>query len=364
MKTKKYHILAKLFLCIFLTHCGNSGTASEQELATISPSKPSLSTWMTDHQTELAKKALNAIVIPGSHDAATFGVTDRSETCPAFNDDATKFIATERSILGNNRFSALWAVTQPEDLITQLAAGIRYFDFRMCKSSGGSLRIEHTLLGSLAIPSLRALAAFATSHPKEIIIISLTLAGAETAQEKLELYHSQIQPIFQNRIASKDLRPTSLVEEFWNQNKNVVIILGLDSNVVQSKAQTGWSSNLLDSRWAGLTGSGPERVSTQRAYEILNYIAREAENPSRHAKLHSSGATLSFDLRDGVAFLQDVLSGKLNITSDVLELSDQINTPLIQNLKGFWLSGKLNIVSYDNATHPGVSEAIIQRNFR
>lgn len=107
----------------------------------ISNSNLSGKTWMTDIASYIGDFKLNELVIPGTHDSGTYGVSATSTIAP--NQDIPEWVnavyALGLSGLLVMEVIAKWAKTQGYTIAQQLDHGIRYFDLRVVRSGGGGL---------------------------------------------------------------------------------------------------------------------------------------------------------------------------------------------------------------------------------
>lgn len=116
---------------------------------------------------------LTAVTMPGSHDAATYGVTtgqNYANGCGSVPDAIPSAI------------SGKWARTQDAELGTQAANGSRYFDIRAYFTADGSLSTCHSLEGATFADALgkdSRFQQFVRSHPDEIFIVDMQQFFAE-----------------------------------------------------------------------------------------------------------------------------------------------------------------------------------------
>jgi len=176
----------------------------------------------------LGKKALNKIVLPGTHDSGTYGlqsVYERPVDDPWAPDDKENAIVRAGQFIG---VSQLWSKSQDHDIAAQLAGGIRSLDLRPCREKSGTLRICHGLYGPKMSDILDQVAAFATAHPKEIIVIeNAAFSGMADAD------HATLNALYKTKLGTRILdygkgeaSPTSTLEQLWKDHpgKNVVVV--------------------------------------------------------------------------------------------------------------------------------------------
>lgn len=116
--------------------------------------------WMSDLAAVIGQRPLRQVVIPGSHDAATY--------------------------LGWNTFNGPLAQAQSLDITSQLNAGSRFFDLRFTYYDwgGGGSNADYWNYHGIAVSSvvrmgqvLDAIVAWSEEHPKEIVILNIGIGS-------------------------------------------------------------------------------------------------------------------------------------------------------------------------------------------
>ncbi|KAN0011746.1 hypothetical protein ACTFIU_007313 [Dictyostelium citrinum] len=94
------------------------------------------SNWMTNNWERIKDKMVRDLVLPGSHDAATYGIKSSSLRVPG--DKVPSFIP--------NSIVSKWSKTQSGNIFKQLTMGYRYFDLRVAPYPvNGKLYIYHAM---------------------------------------------------------------------------------------------------------------------------------------------------------------------------------------------------------------------------
>jgi hypothetical protein len=141
-------------------------------------------TWMTELGDTLGGQSLNRIVIPGTHDTGTYSITPLSTLAPDGNLSGNCEKACRscgqwtcdhiESLVINNLpttwFVSRWSRTQTHDVADQLAAGMRYFDFRVI-SDGDTIKVAHALYGDAVDGMIDQIKTFVDTHPQEIVLL-------------------------------------------------------------------------------------------------------------------------------------------------------------------------------------------------
>ncbi|MFE3993540.1 hypothetical protein ACFXPW_17910 [Streptomyces goshikiensis] len=193
----------------------------------------SLTDWMGRLGDDLAGRPLNRIVMPGSHDAGSAGITPDSGMCDAGD-----------SVGASRRWPDLassMSRTQSGSLVQQLDAGSRYLDLRLCKQGGiwymyhgGPLgRVFFDVRGPLGVTipgESTELADWIRRHPQEVVILRVKTTGpqasaAEDAREALTKLAALVGggagfPA----LADSSLKPTSTYGQFMAAGKHVVVV--------------------------------------------------------------------------------------------------------------------------------------------
>jgi streptogramin lyase len=158
-------LLAIVPLCVATFLLPASCRVAEGEPITPAPAALSGPSWMYDSRDVIGNRRLTDIVIPGTHDSGTYGITWSSEGADDgkgvsvviawINHVETKWYGGLLDIFGVLDFvraaasdiTSWWARTQRASFPTQLEDGIRYFDLRV-QQVGGSYYCVHSLLGA------------------------------------------------------------------------------------------------------------------------------------------------------------------------------------------------------------------------
>ena len=122
---------------------------------------------MTDIRSYIGDKRIGHIVIPGSHDAGTFGIDEN-------------FILVERNTLFElvhdytPQTLSNWSITQVDNFWRQLGDGYRYFDLRIAdveEDDDGNFRWWHVVTGDKIQEGLNHFIQFARQNPGEILLL-------------------------------------------------------------------------------------------------------------------------------------------------------------------------------------------------
>ncbi|MFF4935041.1 hypothetical protein ACFY2H_40245 [Streptomyces griseofuscus] len=337
----------------------------------INPDSLFLNRWMGQISDVIGDRPLNKVVMPGSHDAGTWSITDTSGVCDTASQAslAHKFPAVAAAV----------SVTQSGSIKAQLDAGSRYLDLRLCKQNGKWYTYHGGPLGGLFFDDpatgqkgeINDIAAWIRDHPQEIVTIDLrTSVPKETEvadnREAVELLGKAIGTA---RMADQNkLSPSSTYNQYMAAGANVIL---LDNNSSTGNAWA-WPESRIDGRgsylentdWGGLI---KEAVTHPFSSDpAIDKISREAIDRDQQVLTDPSLAkpdtffSLSGNVDSTLAIpdaAYDVASNGMNFRGGdgvpyMLYLARQHNYNLVQKLEGDWrhagIAQNTNIVAYDN----------------
>lgn len=176
-------IAARVWLFLFLILILSGGAARHTTAAATVP-LPAGPDWMGSLSAQLGPLPLNRIVMPGTHDSASFSIPAAGRLAPAPMgaispdvQDPTDPLSALVALLPRalqQQVSAPWSRAQDLDIAAQLAAGVRYLDVRVCAGPAAypGLYACHGLYGApIRTAVLEPAARFLAAHSKEILIL-------------------------------------------------------------------------------------------------------------------------------------------------------------------------------------------------
>jgi len=162
LRTIRSLLLPSLLLLLLLTGCSSEQSNSLDDR----PTQLAGTSWMSFMRDTIGNRRLTDIVIPGTHDSGTYGITSTSAIA---NDgkgisSINEWVAKKQSawyggILESfgifNKImdeasvvTSWWAKTQRNNFFTQLQGGIRYFDLRVQQWNATTFYCVHSLTGA------------------------------------------------------------------------------------------------------------------------------------------------------------------------------------------------------------------------
>ncbi|EGC39995.1 hypothetical protein DICPUDRAFT_147148 [Dictyostelium purpureum] len=145
------------------------------------------SQWMSIYWEQIKHKKVRDLVLPGSHDAATYGIHSSSERSPDYR---SPWFAP-------NAVISKWSKTQSATIYKQLVFGVRYFDLRVAPTSSGELKVQHNMFSVPITEVLDDIAAF-IKDKREIIILHWNHFNFLTDQQ-----HKQLQSLIKTKLDGK-----------------------------------------------------------------------------------------------------------------------------------------------------------------
>ncbi|MBN2653168.1 MAG: hypothetical protein JXR63_12385 [Spirochaetales bacterium] len=201
MKLSTFHLLPLCLLILFACQYPTN------KLSTDSPN------WMSQAFPDGTQR-LTQIIIPGTHDSATFNMNEDSE------------YATDYDMVKSKQIVLAWSKTQSfgSTISKQLSDGIRYFDLRIEKNQDGYFSF-HGLRDTNFNEIANDFDTFSQNHPDEIIIIDFqALEMSDNEAKDLELFIEENTQILTRAANLQELPPNSTIRSFRDAGKNIIIL--------------------------------------------------------------------------------------------------------------------------------------------
>jgi hypothetical protein len=367
--------------------------AAASVLSAIDPAGVDLPRWMDQTRNVIGDRPLNKIVMPGSHDAGSWSITDTSGVCDT--------ASNAKLAKDHPQLAAAISITQMSSIKEQLDNGSRYLDLRVCKQNGAWYTYHGGPLGGLFFDDpatgrkgeINEIAEWIRSHPTEIVTIELrTSAPQEDAGANTEAVRRLGEAIGTARIADRHrLSPTSTYSQFMAARANVVLI---DTKSSSSEPWV-WPGSWIEGRnsyvenkdWGGLVlealknplrNPTIDKISGTAITRMHEVLSTDNGDPSKVFVL--SGAVDSTLAIPGA--VQDVVLSGMNYKPHgrpyMLHLAREHNIRLLARLEGDWrhssIADNMNVVQIDYVDMAGkradgsvinrgdVSRAIIANN--
>ncbi|XP_042582054.1 PI-PLC X domain-containing protein 1 isoform X2 [Cyprinus carpio] len=160
---------------------------------------------------------------PGSHDAMSYCL---DITSPLLRSESDTFRLLDGVFCCFTRPAIRrWATTQVQNIVEQLAAGIRYFDLRIAHKqydSSNELYFTHVIYThAMVIETLQTVASWLKSHPKEIIILACSHFEGLNYKMHEEFIYS-LKKIFGSKLCPRNETLLTL-RSLWTSGYQVVL---------------------------------------------------------------------------------------------------------------------------------------------
>jgi hypothetical protein len=360
-------------------------------------------TWMADLGDTIAAKPFNQLVLPGTHESATYSLIEDSAMGPGCesivydvkNDSdkiekiasllsvvfvglgpvdllaiAAAVIAAYVSESGFDSTVQAWSVAQNRDITQQLTDGVRYFDLRIAPLPPSNVpSIVHGHYGAAAATLLTAVSSFLSTRPKEIVILDFNHFYAMTPDLHAGLAQT-ISGTFGDLLADRTtFNPASTVSELWADGKQVIVLYGGDENAANGFPASEGAATTVDANdflWYGqqswyspdgwnrtIISPYKESADVGEVMEFLNTqltFYRPANGndpwPSRFYVVQGIIAPNGAEIIGSVVGMEP---------DDLIDASAPITEAVDQALLGQWAGNNPNIVfcdAYQNSTIP------------
>lgn len=310
---------------------------------------PNPTTWMTDLASKLAPRPLASVALPGTHDSGTYGITRRSKFSPDKPGLAQRF--NGRGLVDRivRTVSSSWARTQGEDFATQLNAGIRYLDLRICQSpKDGEIYLCHAQYSVPVEDVISAADAFCSANPREIVILDFNHFYA-MSEEAWNGLGQTLLDTFGSRVVPASSGPGVTVGEIWDAKQQVVIFY--DGQQIQCSAGSSgggtqepppgpsvdprfWSQSQIQSCWPNTDSQG----------DLLEKLKAEVAQGPPAGKLWVLQGILTESAETVIAGL---VPGS-DAPSSMEQWATYSTTPAVSTwIANYWQDAGLNIVIVD-----------------
>ena len=209
------------------------------------PTPPQRPHWMADCGSMIGGTALASLVLPGTHDSATYAINRDSMVAPSQDIPAWVNAAYALPFAGPviMQIIANWSRTQALDTTAQLNAGIRYFDLRVVLQ-GGVFYTVHGMYGSPLTQVVNSVASFLAQNTKEVVILDFNhLYGITDHAPLIQMLISA----FGDKLAPKTYSPTSKLNDLWATGRQVIVTYA-DAATANAYPQI-WPQSTISSPW-------------------------------------------------------------------------------------------------------------------
>jgi Ricin-type beta-trefoil lectin domain/Vacuolar protein sorting-associated protein 62/Phosphatidylinositol-specific phospholipase C, X domain len=202
--------------------------------------------WVKQVYQNRGDTTLRQMVIPGTHDSATYNFSSSSDLSP----DANSIFGAAKGIVSD------WGKTQSYSIYDMLQKGIRHFDLRILKHEGEFVNV-HSLVGMKVVDVLAQVKQFANEHPQELII--LEVAKTPSSSDMPALLDMFDQYVGDRKPDASIPAAQQTLNNLWaadsdGKNNNVLVIWASSSSAGEARGYYG--SSQLEGTWADTESSG------------------------------------------------------------------------------------------------------------
>lgn len=288
--------------------------------------------WMESMGKMIEHMQVKEMLIPGTHDSASYGIDPLSSFSP--EEDLPDWLKKLRTWGGPNLYigvgtvAALWSKAQGYNIYSQLMGGIRYFDLRL-SNRNGKIWTSHSLYSVPVDKVLDDVKKFITSNPREIIILDFN----HFYQFDQEIHDQMAKLLFErfgNKMAEPSLECSVTVGRLWQDNKQLLTFYS-NKTTCEKYPKFLWEDKYLYSPYYGETNmkdiiADLDKYLGEMKGDTFSYL---------HGQL-----TPDFDMiKDGLT----PFNGK---PSSLMSLAEETNPKFIEWIKK-QTNPKLNIIASD-----------------
>lgn len=312
--------------------------------------------WMEQIQSQITDRPLNRIAIPGTHDSATYSISNTSEFAP---DDQLHLSSYGIASDVLKETYTHYSVTQSNTILQQLEAGIRYLDIRVATygSNNQDIRITHGMWGTSVDDVISQLDTFLRANTKEIVIASFkyNTSGILTPSSKYFLLQ-KLTAAFGDLLAPPSYGAAVTPGRLWRDGKRLVVLLDGwiydDTTLTDDQRRPFWR----DGDYV-IPGEGKDTMDLATLQSGLSATIDKA--PAHPDKLLRLGGCLTPD--------GDYIAKKEFSTSKGSILGNCANpatVELVRWLRGEWRDRTINIFTTDYFQLAQTVDTAILRNVR
>ena len=218
---------------------------------TVGPMNVDMANWMADLPA-LSTLPLTSLPIPGTHDSGSYGITAQSPWALT-GKDQFGFLTELPGFLQDlivKPIGAGWGKTQSKDLYEQFTDGIRYVDLRLTNEPDGQIYLEHGLRSVPFGDVVDDITAFATTHPKEALVIYIQGMKNFSPATHAEVI-TEMDAAFGSRMVPRVLGTSATLADLWAIDKNVIVVYN-NADVVAADADL-WPDATIYRPWPNVT---------------------------------------------------------------------------------------------------------------
>lgn len=228
------------------------GTLLSINLLFINQALADTANWMSEYARFIADKPINHIIIPGTHDSATYYLEDTFGKAQSVTDKLNHLKYVFGIGFGVTAVAKKISQAQNRSIFQQLTDGYRFLDLRVIyRDDKKAFYTVHGLFGPSLQDVLTQIVMFTNQHPTEIIIVEVgDLGYMPRGKEDHEKLIQMLRASFYNKLISKENGLKVPLKDLWKQHKQIILIYDKEPELV-NKYPDVWDRNTyLDAHWA------------------------------------------------------------------------------------------------------------------
>lgn len=313
-------------------------------------------TWMEQLAGRIARRPLNRIAIPGTHDSGTYSIDSSSGYAP--DDPGIRDWLGDGD--GTKDLYVRWSRTQSLSVAEQLACGIRSLDLRVATYGGDDddIRITHALWGAPIDDILRQVTDFTRRYTKEIVFLHFKYndTGILSKGSKVRLVQ-KLRAQLGDLLVPPSFGAAVTPQQLWDAGKRIVVLF--DDWIHDDSALDG---GYRDEFWragdyvipATLGSDGTMDLSVLRSHQE-DLLKLAPQQPARFQRL---GCCVTPNLRSTVS---DEIRDKATLHG---HCAASATPAAVRWLRGGWLDQTVNIFETDFFQLAQTVDTAILRNLR
>ena len=233
--------------------------------------------WMTLLRPLIGDQRFGDIILPGTHDSASWGITENSYLVG--RDIFTQFIYDTTPATEAN-----WSLTQPTSLLPHLNAGYRNLDLRVADmiEQNDTFRWWHNMAADPIFDGLAEVREFALQHPEEVLFLyfqhfvspgnAISSTLPITVPRKQELAEIILDYLGDLMVPKANLSDNPTINEILASGGNIIAQMADD--YIRTNYEGFWPVVVV-SDWIGM--SNPEDLFLDRSSKLERFL-REHPN--------------------------------------------------------------------------------------
>jgi hypothetical protein len=303
--------------------------------------------WMEDASAIIGHQPLSRLLLPGTHDSATYALLPTSSRPPSdpFAPDAVDVLVRLGSL---TNVTAAWSQTQDKSIGAQLQDGVRTLDFRVCLDKSDTFRLCHGLYGPALHEVLQDVRDFAVTHPKEIVILFIdgftdwtpTAADAGPAYGNMSAANiDRVKVALEQELGDvlldhSAVSPESTVDAIWAGQPQRTLAVVFERN----PAAPFWGTDRLTKSWQDTWHEDDKKAS------LVSALAADAQRCTQCGTIFEFSGEVTED-----ATLIELSFLSSRFPASLRDLADVANPVILGWVRDAWtpLGYRMNAVQVD-----------------